>query len=99
MRLKVFTAALLFFAIGMIAVAPWILGPRPEQGPELKAYVYRFAFFVVATAVALIGAVIGAVVVARRAREEFRQQVHENVRELVEGTLAAHKRKSRQEDP
>lgn len=94
MRLKVFTSAFLLTAAILMVTYPWILASRPSAGNPgaMRMYILRFALFMLALLVCLVGSAIGAIVLLRRSREEYRIEKTRLLKELLEGSLEDHRK-------
>lgn len=101
MRLKILTSACIVCAAVLMVAYPWLLGPKPSASlgsVALRGYILKFAVFMLALLVCLIGAAIGAIVLLRRSREEYRIEKTRLLKELLEGSLEDHRRTARTGD-
>ncbi|MBV6491865.1 MAG: hypothetical protein KJZ62_06210 [Fimbriimonadaceae bacterium] len=96
MRLKIATTTFFLTGMALLALWPWLVGPRPPEGaprPELAKYARRMSLYVVGTLTSLTLAAICALLIVRKVRLEFRDRSRENFEELIESTLRDHGRK------
>jgi hypothetical protein len=96
-HLKVFTSLMLIVCVGFLVGWPVFIGDRPGPTAPLaanKEYAFRFVTYLGLMVLALILAAVGALGVMRRTAAEYKAQQMENMRELIETTMAEHKKKS-----
>ena len=96
MLLKVLTTAFVVLGIGLMAAFPFLLGSKPGGDDQLglARFGTRVLTHFLVTSAVWIGAATCAIVLARRTKREFLESQKENIRELVEGTLKDHERKT-----
>jgi hypothetical protein len=93
MWLKLFTTAMMVFAVAILFLSGMIVGHKPPASSpraEKIAYLRRSAVYVGAEGLSLIGALVGAWMIVRRAKADFRAHTEQNFKSLLEGTLRDH---------
>lgn len=96
MRLKFWVAGLSVFCVAMMIAWPTVLGPIPRgQGRSaLRHYLVGAQIYVTILLVTLFITAFLAVMLARAVRKEYREDTAAAMKELIEGTMEDHKRKS-----
>ncbi len=96
MRLKRWTTALAVWTAVLMVMWPIIVGVPPiDATRRVKArYALRAQVYVPVLLLSLLGTAICSIYVARAARERYLAESAENLRQLIEGTLQDHRKKS-----
>lgn len=97
MRLRIATATLFLFGLALLVAWPWVVGQRPglsEPLRERKEYVVRLGVYFLVSILTFFSAALCAYLLSRHARSELRKEAKENFKELIEGTLHDHQKKS-----
>ncbi len=97
-RLKILVIASIVTGFAMMLSWPWIVGKRPSKDAprkELANYGVRLSIYFGLTCLPWLMAAGGCVFWIRQTRREFADREKDNMRELIEGTLRDHERRTR----
>lgn len=85
----------------MMVAWPIILGPIPTHGTksEKRHYLISSEIYMSVLLLALFATLVCAVYLARQIRQEYREGAEKAMRELIEGTMEDHKRRSQVPEP
>lgn len=97
MRLRIVTTGFLIFGVVLGLLWPVILGPKPSESAGKKAlaeYAARGLIYFALLCVIFLALCMCAIWIMRQNRIEFERQRQENLKNLVEGSLNDHGKRS-----
>lgn len=96
-RLKTITNAMMIFGVVLMFGIPFVwLRKPPKSAPQQERAVFALtlSLYMIVLFLVLSAVIFLAYRVLRKQREEFQEQSVQNLKELVEGTLSDHAKKS-----
>lgn len=97
-RVKIFVIASVMAGLVMLLVWPWVVGSRPPRNAprkELAGYGMKLSVYLGLSCLPWLMAAGGCILWIRQTRREFVDREKDNMRELIEGTLRDHERRTR----